>query len=530
MVDRKVEIKVDVKGEGQVDKLAKSLDTADREAKQLNTTMTKTAQGVSKGVGSIGRASGQAGIQFQQFIGQIQGGQSAMLALSQQSADLGFVLGAPLLGAVVGISASIAGILFSSLVDSKDAVVSLSDEVNGLVKDFNELSEESKQITRLSVEQTIEKQEKALVKLKEEVNDVNVGFGSLFSSQKEIGEERQALNIKIAEQEALLKKTKETLDDLTGSKKEATELERAESEAIQELIVQLVRQADLYGKTDREISIYQATLLGATDAELNAINVTFDRIESLEAQEQKIKDVAKAQAEANKLAEQQRRAEEKLTRDVQGVSFRAQDTEGQLATRLGNDLLILQQGLEAGILVEQQAFDLRLQLAENYYEQLAELRDKDLQNDDERREGLVKGAAGFVGQLQQINQKSDGLKRAAIISSTAVAVIESYRNGGGYPYGLIPAGIMAAIGAKQLSQVGKKSGISGGGGGGGGGASAGLTQPTLTQQTTFNTIESTALTELNNELRNRDPDEYLPISFVRRMVGSIEDAQSSGQV
>ena len=51
----------------------------------------------------------QAGIQFQQFFGQIQGGQGFLLALSQQSADLGFVLGAPLAGAVAGLTASLAG-------------------------------------------------------------------------------------------------------------------------------------------------------------------------------------------------------------------------------------------------------------------------------------------------------------------------------------------------------------------------------------------------------------------------------------
>ena len=42
----------------------------------------------------MGRGAGQAGIQIQQFVGQVQGGQSAMLALSQQGADLGIVLGA----------------------------------------------------------------------------------------------------------------------------------------------------------------------------------------------------------------------------------------------------------------------------------------------------------------------------------------------------------------------------------------------------------------------------------------------------
>ena len=44
----------------------------------------------------MGRGAGQAGIQFQQFIGQVQGGQSAMLALSQTVCRFRYCpLGAP---------------------------------------------------------------------------------------------------------------------------------------------------------------------------------------------------------------------------------------------------------------------------------------------------------------------------------------------------------------------------------------------------------------------------------------------------
>lgn len=102
--------------------------------KSLDTRTTKTAKAVNSGMAGIGRSAGQAGIQLQQFIGQIQGGQSAMLALSQQSADLGFVLGAPLVGAIVGIGASVAGLLLPSLFDSKDATESLDEALESLSK------------------------------------------------------------------------------------------------------------------------------------------------------------------------------------------------------------------------------------------------------------------------------------------------------------------------------------------------------------------------------------------------------------
>lgn len=80
----------------------------------------------------VGRSAGQAGIQIQQFVGQIQGGQDAMLALSQQGADLGFVLGAPLVGAIVGIGASLAGFLIPSLINSSTEIEELVERINDL--------------------------------------------------------------------------------------------------------------------------------------------------------------------------------------------------------------------------------------------------------------------------------------------------------------------------------------------------------------------------------------------------------------
>ena len=92
---------------------------------RMNKTAVATAVSASRAgnaMSGIGRSAGQAGIQIQQFVGQIQGGQSAMLALSQQGADLGFVLGAPLAGAIIGIGASVTSFLLPSLFESKTAM------------------------------------------------------------------------------------------------------------------------------------------------------------------------------------------------------------------------------------------------------------------------------------------------------------------------------------------------------------------------------------------------------------------------
>lgn len=159
---------------------------------QRHIQLSKTATGVRAGLAGMGRGAGQAGIQFQQFIGQIQGGQSAMLALSQQSADLGFVLGAPLLGAVVGIGASLAGMLLPNLFESKDAMKLLEDAtegvraamtlsatgVDGYSQSIQILANASEKLARIQLANLIAEQERAISISGKGITDaINDAFG-----------------------------------------------------------------------------------------------------------------------------------------------------------------------------------------------------------------------------------------------------------------------------------------------------------------------------------------------------------------
>ena len=91
------------------DNASKPLKNLRGEIDKVGSSAKKTAQtakGISGSLGDAGRSAGQAGIQFQQFVGQVQGGVNPLVAFSQQAADLGIVLGAPLLGAITGIAAA----------------------------------------------------------------------------------------------------------------------------------------------------------------------------------------------------------------------------------------------------------------------------------------------------------------------------------------------------------------------------------------------------------------------------------------
>lgn len=72
-------------------------------------------------------------------------------------------------------------------------------------------------------------------------------------------------------------------------------------------------------------------------------------------------------------------------------------------------------------------------------------------------------------------QKAFALANA--VATLPSAVIKSFHNGGGYPWGIVPASLMAAAGAAQIQQI-KSTQFGGGGGGvkrpsGGGGTALG---------------------------------------------------------
>ena len=108
------------------DSMSNSFKKVDNSVKNFNAQTTKASQGVRR---AFGNNLGQAGIQIQQFAGQLQGGQSAMVALAQQSADLGIVLGAPLIGVFVSLAAVLAGTLAPAIFGSVSNIEKLQKAI-----------------------------------------------------------------------------------------------------------------------------------------------------------------------------------------------------------------------------------------------------------------------------------------------------------------------------------------------------------------------------------------------------------------
>ena len=341
--------------------------------KGVDTQVSKTSKAVSGGLSGVGRSAGQAGIQLQQFIGQIQGGQNAMLALSQQSADLGFVLGMPLLGAIVGIAASVGGLMLPSLLTSKDAVGDLKKAIEQytavvtLSKDGNaEFTSSLQQIASRSKAVAIElsniAQARALIAAREaakSVRDEFDSFGSVLgetfgSLSEKLGVTRQQLGALQGSAQALQKGatterieafekqianigrtggavSKETLDfkekllelvdgmrlsigvaDALKTKTEDFGNEAAKAtDKVQNMISTIEAQASTVGMTERQIALYVAQQQNATAADIAAINASFDIIEVYDAKQKAIKENEQALKAYNDETMRQLAAEER---------------------------------------------------------------------------------------------------------------------------------------------------------------------------------------------------------------------------
>ena len=330
-------VTLDANVSGYTAKLAQ----ADSATEKLSTTTKKS----DKQLANFSRRSGMAGIQFQQFIGQIQGGQSAMVALSQQSADLGFVLGAPLLGAVAGISASIIGMLLPALFSADENVKTLNESTETLTKTFRNLSKEQQQIVVSGLQE----------KLKEQVKE----YGELTTSVR--GLEREYASSKFLSGQSMLSffaDPQESLKELTAAKIATTKLgveleataekirgfseeDQASINIVNELILAIQEKSNLLGASARAIDLSTAAVAGANGEDLKRINIIHDEIDAQKeknrvlAEGNKFANIGVTEADpellrADLLYEQRLRDEESFLEAMAEIKFTGLETEAEL--------------------------------------------------------------------------------------------------------------------------------------------------------------------------------------------------------
>jgi hypothetical protein len=207
-----VELKANVDSKGVVTgeqkivdsakKIKREFDNTDKGINNASKKIVKSTQAVKKSMGGMGRKAGAASIQLQQFTGQVSGGVNPLIAFSQQAADLGIVLGAPLLGSIVGIGAAIGVVLLPQLFKTTDALQDLekisdslkssldmsSTGVLDLSENLRKLAERSKPLAKLQISASIVEAEKQISTASEGIVDAVDDMFSSFQGAMTISE------------------------------------------------------------------------------------------------------------------------------------------------------------------------------------------------------------------------------------------------------------------------------------------------------------------------------------------------------
>lgn len=331
-------------------KLQKAFKDTDVSVGKTNAAMKKSGSSFQ----SMGKSAGAAGIQIQQLVGQIQGGQNVFNALSAQAADLGIVLGAPLVGAVAGLGAAFAGILLPSLFDTEDKTQDLIDKLRELAEIQVLSAEEAKLLAQEEKNkkdeiygniQATEKQIAADKKALKSEQDRLTLIGQTQWARSRIGKTIRELNESIVEEEAKLKdlnkqyeKSEKAIDLYNSMVDGSIEQTNKQAEEINALVSAFEAQADAIGKTDRELAIKAATEKGATETQLEAINTAFDAIEAEEARAEAVVEARKKAAQAIKDEIQAQKNYEALLDEIAANQKKKDQEKQQEKDRIGSNI------------------------------------------------------------------------------------------------------------------------------------------------------------------------------------------------
>ncbi|OSM95520.1 hypothetical protein AU509_13365 [Lonsdalea britannica] len=132
-------LKANEKLRGELRSLAEQSKASANGIKTLETQMKTSAIAVNqatKAGGSLRSQFQQAGYQIQDFIVQVQGGQSALVAFSQQGSQLAGAFGpsGAVVGALIALGTVIAGTLITALNGGKNAMDALRDAADSMDK------------------------------------------------------------------------------------------------------------------------------------------------------------------------------------------------------------------------------------------------------------------------------------------------------------------------------------------------------------------------------------------------------------
>jgi len=281
-----------------------------------------------KATKGFGRNAGMAGVQVQQFMGQIQGGQNALLAFGQQSADIGIVLGAPMLGAIAGISASIIGIFLPALFAGSKGVEELTEKMEEWKKTIGLTREQADFLINTEAEtgkaraNSIAKYTEEIAKIKQTIANQNIALKTfdlsakarkkmIAAQTKSNAELSKANALRQSEVKAITESAKKIdvynssvgmgTDKIEDNKKAL----KTQKEGLDKLIKSLVIESTLITGSIGEKNKAKAIDLGADKAQLDRIDLLSKMIQKHKDEQKAISGAATARRKAIALAKKE---------------------------------------------------------------------------------------------------------------------------------------------------------------------------------------------------------------------------------
>lgn len=214
------------------------------------------------------------------MVGQVQGGTSAFVALSQQAADLGFVLGFPLLGAVVGIASAFAGPLIAAIMGVKEETESLTKEVDELAGSYETLTDAQRAYYDMVSGRQIKDMTLEIMKLKNEADSLTGIMQMPSESGQGLAADAYKKRLKILSQISELEEKIAYLKNPIA-KKQAEERVKTAKEAADE---QMRLEEDVMAEFTQRLADEDAAFFKSRDHQL-AIQEQMDKAYLLSQQE-----------------------------------------------------------------------------------------------------------------------------------------------------------------------------------------------------------------------------------------------------
>jgi len=276
------------------DSASQVINKTNREMQTLSRTATSTGVTTTRFGGNLstmGRTAGQAGIQVQQLVGQIQGGINPMLALSQQAADLGFVLGVPLLGAIAGLAASLAMNLVPALFETAKSTKDLSKEIDELRARTGSLTEAQKALLQQNRAKAAEEERKNVARLRAEIEANQRAVVALRKAQEDAELDPEAVgiidyNAKVNE---LQEKRVTIIGELSNAEQRLRLIESGRTAEGDKFILSLEKQVALLGKSRADTIAYEAVQLDLTDTQRKQTEALIEQIAVYDRAQEQLK-------------------------------------------------------------------------------------------------------------------------------------------------------------------------------------------------------------------------------------------------